>query len=131
MVEKYDAAHPPVYTRAPVVPSLDYSPDGKLLAVAGYHEVLIVKADGSGIVARLVGMSERIESVKFSPDGKQLAVAGGLPARLGEVQIWDVASKLLLLSVTTTPRRLVARREVCLVRLRRQQRPRDRSRHGQ
>jgi hypothetical protein len=40
-----------VYTRAPVVPSLDYSPDGKLLAVAGYHEVLINKADGSGIVS--------------------------------------------------------------------------------
>ena len=101
-VEKYDAAHPPVYTRAPVVPSLDYSPDGKLLAVAGYHEVLIVKADGSGVVSRLVGMAERIESVKFSPDGKQLAVAGGLPARLGEVQIWDVAAKKLLLSHSVT-----------------------------
>lgn len=101
-VQKYDAEHPPVYTRAPVVPSLDYSPDGKLLAVAGYHEVLINKADGSGVVARLVGMSERIESVRFSPDGKQLAVAGGLPARLGEIQIWDVASKKLLLSHTVT-----------------------------
>ncbi|MGC3965879.1 MAG: hypothetical protein QM775_00455 [Pirellulales bacterium] len=100
--QKYDAEHPPVYTRAPVVPSLDYSPDGKLLAVAGYHEVLINKADGSGVVARLVGMAERIESVRFSPDGKQLAVAGGLPARLGEIQIWDVATKKLLLSHTST-----------------------------
>lgn len=101
-VAKYDAAHPPVYVRAPVVPSLDYSPDGKLLAVAGYHEVLIHKADGSGVVARLVGLSERVESVKFSPDGTKLAVTGGLPARLGEVQIWDVAAKKLLLSHTAT-----------------------------
>ena len=97
-VAKYDAEHPPVYVRAPVVPSLDYSPDGKLLAVAGYHEVLVHKADGSGLVARLVGLSERVESIKFSPDGKRLAVTGGLPGRLGEVQVWDVAKQTLLLS---------------------------------
>ena len=43
---------------------IDYSPDGSLLAVSGYHEVLVHKADGSEIVARLVGLSERIESVE-------------------------------------------------------------------
>lgn len=101
-VAKYDAEHPPVYERAPVVPALDYSPDGKLLAVAGYHEVLIHKADGSGLVARLVGLAERVESVKFSPDGKRLAVTGGLPGRLGEVQVWDVAKRELLLSQPST-----------------------------
>ena len=47
-------------------------PDGKLLAMTGFHETLLHKADGSGLVARLIGMSERIESVRFSPDGKQL-----------------------------------------------------------
>ena len=101
-VQKYDAEHPPVYTRAPVIPSLDYSPDGKLLAVAGYHEVLLHKADGSGLVGRLVGVAERIEKVKFSPDGKKLAVSGGLPARVGEIQVWDVATKKLLLSTSLT-----------------------------
>src|SRR5438105_8438141 len=35
----YDAEHPPIYSRAPVISSLDFSPDGKLLAVAGFHEV--------------------------------------------------------------------------------------------
>lgn len=98
-VQHIDADHPPVYQRAPVITSLDYSPDGKLLAVAGFHEVLLHNADGSGIVARLVGLSERIESVRFSPDGKYLAVAGGLPARMGEVQIWDVAKRKLSASV--------------------------------
>src|SRR4051794_6321571 len=32
----YDAEHPPVYTRLPVISSLDWSPDGKLLAVSGF-----------------------------------------------------------------------------------------------
>lgn len=99
---QYDAAHPPVYTLPPVITSLDYSPDAKLIAVAGYHEVLLHKADGSGIVARLVGVSERIQQVRFSPDGKRLAVAGGKPARMGEIQIWDVEKKELTLSLPVT-----------------------------
>jgi WD40 repeat protein len=94
-----DMDHPPTYVLPPVVTSVDFSPDGKLLAVSGYHEVLLHKADGSGIAARLVGLSERIESARFSPDGKLLAVSGGSPCRFGEVQIWDVAAKKLKLSV--------------------------------
>jgi WD40 repeat protein/mono/diheme cytochrome c family protein len=101
-VQRYDAEHPPVYTRLPVVTAIDYSPDGQLLAIAGFHEVLLQKADGSGLVGRLVGVSERIESVRFSPDGKKLSVAGGLPCRMGELQIWDVEKKSLELSVPVT-----------------------------
>ncbi len=99
---QYDINNPPVYSMAPVITSLDYSPDGKLLAVAGYHEVLLHKSDGSGLVARLVGVSERIESIAFSPDGKLLAVTGGLPARMGEVQVWDVEKRQLIQSTTVT-----------------------------
>lgn len=97
-----DAQHPPVYSGPPVITSLDWSPNGELLAVAGFHEVLLHKADGTGLVARLVGMAERIESVRFSPDGTKLAVTGGRPARSGEVQIWDVAEKKLIHSVPVT-----------------------------
>jgi WD40 repeat protein/mono/diheme cytochrome c family protein len=97
-----DAKHPPIYSGPPVITSIDWSPNGELLAVAGYHEVLLHKADGSGLEARLVGMAERIESVRFSPDGRKLAVAGGRPARAGEIQIWDVAEKKLVLSVPVT-----------------------------
>lgn len=99
---RYDAAHPPIYTRPPVIAAIDFSPDGKLLAVAGFHEVLLWKADGSELLARLIGLSERIESLRFSPDGSKLAVSGGLPARMGEVQIWDVAKRKLVLSVPLT-----------------------------
>ena len=48
------------------------------------------------------GLSERIESLAFSPDGKKLAVTGGRPARMGEVQVWDVAKRKLALSVPVT-----------------------------
>ena len=99
---QYDMEHPPVYVTAPAITSIDYSPDGKLLAVAGYHEVLIHKADGSGIVARFVGLAERIQKVAWSPDGKKIAVAGGSPARVGELQVWDVEKKKLELSKAET-----------------------------
>ncbi len=97
-----DAEHPPSYYLPPVVTDLAYSPDGKLLAVSGRHEVLLHKADGSGLVGRLVGLSERIQSIAFSPDGKLLAVTGGDPCLFGEVQIWNVAKKELKLSVLVT-----------------------------
>ena len=99
---RYDMDHPPEYTRLPVIPALAFSPDGSLLAVAGFHEVLLWKADGSELVGRLVGLSERVESLAFSPDGKKLAVTGGPPARMGEVQVWDVAKRKLALSVPVT-----------------------------
>jgi WD40 repeat protein len=69
-----------------------YSPDAKLLAISGYHEVLLHSADGSNLIARLLGESPRIESLAFSPDGRTLAVAGSAPARFGEIQMWDVAN---------------------------------------
>lgn len=99
---QYDMEHPPVYVTAPAVSSLEYSPDGKYIAVAGYHEVLIQKADGSGIQARLVGLAERVQKVAWSPDGKKIALTGGSPARVGEIQVWDVEKKKLELSKSLT-----------------------------
>lgn len=100
--ETIDQDHPPVYPSPPVVSALEYSPDGKLLAVSGHHEVILHNADGSGIHARLVGLSEHIQSVAFSPDGKYLAVAGGSPGRFGEIQIWNLEKRKLKLSASVT-----------------------------
>ncbi|MGC8638382.1 MAG: DUF1549 domain-containing protein [Isosphaeraceae bacterium] len=100
--KRYDMEHPPEYTRLPVIPAVAFSPDGSLLAVAAFHEVLLWKGDGSELVGRLVGLSERVESLAFSPDGKRLAVTGGRPARMGEIQVWNVARRKLLLSVPVT-----------------------------
>jgi WD40 repeat protein len=97
-----DDKHPPVYKLPPTITSIDFSPDGNTLAVAGHHEVLLHKGDGSALVARLVGLSERVQALRFSPDGKSLAVAGGSPGRFGELQIWDVEKKRLKQSVPLT-----------------------------
>ncbi len=96
--ERFDADHPPIYTRPPVIGAIDYSPDGKLMAVAGFHEVLLCDGETGNLIGRLIGLAERIQSIRFSPDGGRLAVAGGLPCRMGELQVWDVAKKKLHLS---------------------------------
>ncbi len=96
------AANPPTYASPPVITALAYSPDSKLIAVSGYREILIHNADGSGRVARLVGRSQRIESIAFSPDGKLIGACGGSPALFGEVQIWDVEQKKQVRSLTLT-----------------------------
>jgi WD40 repeat protein len=94
--DSFKLKEPPVYQVAPVLSALAFSPDGSLLAVSGYHEVLLHKADGTKLMGRLVGESPRIESVAFSPNGQLLAVSGGAPARFGEVQVWNVASNSLV-----------------------------------
>ncbi len=90
---------PPVYAQQPVVTALDFAPDGATLAVSGYHEVLLYSIEPAGrgatLAARLVGLSERIETATFSPDGARLLVVGGSPGRFGEVQLWDVAQRKL------------------------------------
>ena len=96
------AANPPSYSQPPVISALAFSPDGQTLAVSGYREVLLHKADGSGLISRLVGLSERLNSVTYSSDGKLLVTAGGTPARFGEIQIWDTATGKLKRSVTLT-----------------------------
>lgn len=99
VTQQIDADHPPVYEAAPVVTGLDFAPDGDLLAVTGFHEVLLYDASDWSLSGRLVGLSERIQSIAFSPDGRFLAAAGGSPGRLGELQIWDVAERSLTQSL--------------------------------
>ncbi|OWK43120.1 c-type cytochrome domain-containing protein [Fimbriiglobus ruber] len=97
-----DAKNPPQYSAPPVVTALAFSPDGRFLAVSGYHEVLLFAADGSHLISRLIGASERVQSLAFSPDGNRLAVAGGAPGRFGEIQIWTHDKDKLLVSTTVT-----------------------------
>lgn len=97
-----DADHPPIYASPPLTTALAYSPDGKMLAISGYREILIHQPDGSGLSKRLVGQSQRIESLVFSPDGSILASVGGSPGRFGEVQFWDTKTLTLKSALRTS-----------------------------
>ncbi len=91
---------PGSYLQPPVITALAYSPDGQYIAVSGNREVLIHKADGSAIVARLQGNAERILSIAFNKD--TLLIGGGTPARSGEVQFWDTGTWKQIRAVQTT-----------------------------
>lgn len=82
----------PVYATAPVTTAIAASPDGRWLAVSGYHEVFLLDAATLELRARLIGESPRIESLAFSQDSKQLGVGAGAPARFGEVQVWETGT---------------------------------------
>ncbi len=81
---------PVAYKAPPMITAIAFSPDGRTVAVPGYHEILLVDREGK-LQARLPGLSSRIHSLAFTPDGATLVATGGDPARFGEVQIWDVA----------------------------------------
>lgn len=97
-----DASNPPKYSAPPVVTSIAFDPDGKTLAVTGYHEVLLYDPEKFSVKSRLIGISERVQSIAYSPDGKKLAAVGGSPGRFGEVQVWETDKEKLLLSVPLT-----------------------------
>lgn len=63
----FKRAAPPTYLKPPVTSALAFSPDGSLLAVSGYHEVLLRSADGSNLVGRLVGESPASSSSPSRP----------------------------------------------------------------
>ncbi|MCA9138030.1 MAG: DUF1549 domain-containing protein, partial [Planctomycetales bacterium] len=99
---QFNDQNPPQYNEAPSIPSIDVSPDGNQIAVAGYNEVLLVNSQSGAIEKRLIGMSPRINSVRYNPDGTRLAAVGGTPGAEGEVQIWDPTNGQLQLSVRFT-----------------------------
>ena len=128
---------PPVYTVPPVITG-DRLLAGRVAAGGrGYHEVLLHKADGSGIVAPAGGRSRRGSSrSRSSKDGKLLAAAGGSPAEFGQVQVWDVADPqerqdLPAQHRLALRRQLLARRQDRRLRRGRQGRPADQHRRRQ
>jgi WD40 repeat protein len=90
------SSEPPVYHQPPVITALRFSPDGETLAVSGNREVLLHRADGSGLVKRLPGKADRILSIAFSADGNLMIAGGGTPARFGEIQFWEPREGRLL-----------------------------------
>jgi mono/diheme cytochrome c family protein len=76
---------------APIA-SVSFAPSGKLFALGGDRTVTVLEAQGGRQAARLQGHAESVRALTWSPDGALLAAAGGLPARGGEVILWDASS---------------------------------------
>lgn len=89
-------APPEIYPVPIPVTAVAFSPDGRLLATSGYHEVLLWDPDDGTLLRRIPNVAERVYDLDFSPDGSRLAVAAGTPAETGDVKVFDVASGELL-----------------------------------
>src|SRR5580700_11788372 len=79
--------------------SLAWAPDGATIALGGYKETRLVNSRTKKTIATLAGSAEAVRAVAFSQDGKLLAAAGGLPARKGEVKIWDLSTQTVKLTI--------------------------------
>ena len=93
---------PDIKPRVPVssqVGALAFRSDGSLLAVGRYKQVQFIETASRNVVATLEGHADVVRALAFSPDGRLLAAAGGLPARKGEIRIWNVEARRELRAV--------------------------------
>ena len=75
------------------VSGVAFSPDGKILAVGGYQEVVLWDLTKATFLKRLgVGqLGDQVRTLAFTPDGRFLVAAEGTPHGPGSVKMFDVA----------------------------------------
>jgi WD40 repeat protein len=79
---------------APKVTAAAYSPDGKILAVAAYKDVVLLNpADGTFFAK--VGHADPVTALATSRDGKWLAVATGAAGQQGELHIYNMPASAM------------------------------------
>jgi len=76
--------------------ALQFSPDGKSLAVGKYQWVELWDIETQEITHIYEPHLGRIRCLQFSSDGKMLYASGGQAAQNGEIRVWDVATEELL-----------------------------------
>ena len=83
------AAQSPIWT-------LQFSPDGKSIAVGKYQWIEVWDIETQRLIHTYEPHASAVRCLTFSRDGKTLFAGGGLAAQSGELRIWDVASEELL-----------------------------------
>ncbi len=76
--------------------ALQFSPDGKTLAVGKYQWVELWDLETQEMTRVYEPHAGRVRCLKFSTDGKMLYASGGMAAQSGEIRLWDVASEELI-----------------------------------
>ncbi len=79
---------PQHYSNTVPISALLLSPDGKLLLVGGYSEVLIWNIDKQNLDTRASVRGRMISDLKWAPGGK-LVVASGAPGKFGVLETID------------------------------------------
>lgn len=103
IIPKLTQPNPPESYRIPVpVLAVAISPDGNLVASAGYREVVLWNSADGALVRRISNLAERPHDIEFTANGQQLIVAAGTPGQMGEVKIFNVADGALVADLFTT-----------------------------
>lgn len=94
---------PPESYRVPIaITAVCFRPDGKELAVGGYHEISIWDPASGKLLRRIKNVEERVYGLDYKPDGSLLAAAGGTPGQSGEIALYDPAKAALVRVLATT-----------------------------
>lgn len=72
--------------------SVAAAPDAPLLAVPGFHQVLLLHQEGLRELGVLDFPFGQVETLSFSADGTTLLAGGGIPAKQGGAVLYDVKS---------------------------------------
>ena len=85
------------FAAAPLSPiwSLEFSPDGKTLAVGKYQWVEIWDLETQRVIHTYEPHAGEVRSLTFSQMAKH-SINSGLASRSGEVRVWDVSSEKLI-----------------------------------
>lgn len=76
--------------------SLEFSPDGRTLAVGKYQWVERWELATERVVATYEPQAGEVRSLAFSADGETLYAGSGIPSDSGEITVWDVAAESLI-----------------------------------